>query len=153
MVSIGEVAPTAREIAEFLNGLLQDGRLLPSDIEILKAHAQLPYRSGENWQIADAAAKGVVNQWSLRIEHAVKEKIPSWNSPPSWHAVDCLQRWLGHALAEKFPWYASKVQKRPKDQTNRWWMALGEAVETIDGKVVAIQLRAEIAEALDILPL
>lgn len=145
--------PTAIEIAEFLTSLLQDGRLHPADVEILKAHARLPKRSGENWQIAEAAAEGVMKQWSRALKQGVKEKIHPWSQPPSWHAADCLQRWLGYALAEKFPYYASQVQERREDHTKRWWMALGEAVETetIDGKVTAMQLRMEIADALAML--
>jgi hypothetical protein len=152
-MTMSTTTPTKEQIAEFLTSLLRDGRLHPVDIEILKAHARLPNRSGVNWQIAEAAAEGVVKQWSLGLEERVKESIPQWNQPPSWHAVDCLQRWLGHALAQRFPYYASQVQERHKAHTRRWWMALGAAVETktIDGKVIAMQLRAEIAEALDML--
>ena len=142
--------PTAQEIAKCLTDLLRNGCLHPADIEILKAHARLPDRSGENWQIAEAATQGVVKRWSLGLEEQAKETIPAWSQPPSWHAVDCLYRWLGHALAKKFPYYASQVQER-SDQTKRWWMALGEAHETIGGKVTAIRLRAEIVDALDTL--
>ncbi|WP_411725668.1 hypothetical protein [Methyloglobulus sp.] len=142
--------PTVNEIATFLRNLLSDGRLHTADIEILKAHAKLPNRSGVNWEIAKAASKGVVKQWSCDLTQEVKKRNPQWQQEPTWHTVDSLQRWLGHALAERFPYYNSLIQER-QNHTKRWWMALGESVDTqtINGKVTASRLRNEIAEALD----
>lgn len=140
--------PTRWQIAAFLNRLLHDGRLHPADVQILKAHAQLGERGGENWEIANAAAKRVVQEWRRKLKPKVKKKISAWKQPPSWHAADCMQRWLGHALAQEFPYYGSQIKTRESDGTKRWWMALGEPVETIGGKCIRVKLRREIADAV-----
>lgn len=150
-MTMSATTPTKEEIAEFLTGLLRDGRLHPADVEILKAHARLPDRSGEAWQIAEGASQGVVEQWGRRLGIQVMTDILQWSQPPSWHAVDCLYRWLGHAIAQNFPYYSSQVTPR-NDGTKRWWKALAEEVRTIDGKCTVTKLRPEIVEAVKLLP-
>jgi hypothetical protein len=83
-----------------------------------------------------------------------KQDIPHWKDAPSWHAVDVLQRWLGHALAQEFPYYLALIeapQEIRQDGTKRWWMGLAKKVKTVEGKTVGSQLHAEIADALDLL--
>lgn len=138
---------TAEEIKAFLIELLNDGRLHLADIEILNAHASLEERTGTNSQIAEVANDGVVEVRSREYTHEQKEDNPLWNQALTWHTVDVLQRWLCHALAEKFPYYSALVRKR-EDGTRRWWMALGGA-DRIDAKVMASCLHQEIADALD----
>jgi hypothetical protein len=142
--------PKTAEVAEFLAHLLRDGRLHPADIEILKAHAGLGERGGENWEITEAASRGIVEQWSQGLTQEVKDGIDPWSQPPSWHVADCLQRWLGYAIAQEFPYYARQINSR-KDGTKRWWQALGEQVEVIGDKCIRVKLRTEIIEALNLL--
>ncbi len=140
--------PSADDIERFLRVLLHDGRLNFADIEILKAHAGLDHRTGQNWQIAEAAAEGVRRQVYEQLTPSMRREVPQWDHAPSWHVVDCLQRWLGYALANEFAFYRSQVAQRD-DQTQRWWMALAETGCDADGKCIEATLRKEIAAALE----
>jgi len=121
-----------KPLDKFLNSLRTSGLLTQDDVAVLKAHAGLSDRAGTAVQIANAAT---VSQ-----------------APRSWHYIDCLYRWLGHALATELPSRKVMIGSRP-DGTTRWWMALAEeagAASTL-GTVNRIKLRDDIAAAVEAL--